>query len=107
MVAGNIVVLLTILNCELRNFLHGLIRSGTSIANRKLLQCRRQYFRKAAHESIFTGYRAVQAVVTEAGYGSLGISGHDLASQFDRKMSIHGRIKGNACVSFLLENRKR
>ena len=56
---------------------------------------------------IFTGYRAVQVVVTEAGYGSLGISGHDLASQFDRKMSIHGRIKGNACVSFLLENRKR
>ena len=52
-------------------------------------------------------FGAVQAVVTEAGYGSLGVSGQQLANQFNCQMSIHGGIGGNSCDSFLLENRKR
>jgi len=51
-------------------------------------------------------FGAVQAVVTEAGYGSLGVSGTDLASQFNREILLHGRIYGNECISFLLNNRK-
>lgn len=52
-------------------------------------------------------FGAIQAAVTEAGYGSLGVTGQDLANQFDHAMTIRGRIHGNACVSFLLENRKK
>ena len=52
-------------------------------------------------------YGAAQAVVIEAGYGSLGISGQELASQFDCAMTIHGSVHANACISLLLENRKK
>ena len=51
-------------------------------------------------------FGAIQAVVTEAGYGSLGMSGSELASQFNHRIFIHGCIQGNECVSLLLKNRK-
>ena len=52
-------------------------------------------------------FGANQAVVTEAGYFGLGITGRELATRFSRSMTLRGSIRGNACVALLLNNRKR
>ncbi|MGB7347224.1 MAG: nucleoside deaminase [Pirellulaceae bacterium] len=51
-------------------------------------------------------FGANQAVVIEAGYGGLGVTGRELASQFSVDIKLQGSVLGNECVSFLLNNRK-
>lgn len=50
-------------------------------------------------------FGATQAVVTEAGFGSLGITGRELADQFSEDIEMRGSIRGNECVQLLLRNR--
>jgi tRNA(Arg) A34 adenosine deaminase TadA len=52
-------------------------------------------------------FGASDAVVREAGYGGIGISGRELASQLSVEITLRGSILGNECASFLLSNRKR
>jgi len=55
----------------------------------------------------YVAYGASHAVVKESGYGSLGVSGRELAQQFSSQLFVRGPIRGNECVSFMLNNRKR
>ncbi|MCO8121672.1 nucleoside deaminase [Stieleria sp. TO1_6] len=50
-------------------------------------------------------FGAGQAVVAEAGYGSFGISGRQLAKQMSADIQLRGPILGNDCVSLLLRHR--
>lgn len=55
----------------------------------------------------FVAFGATHAVVKEAGYSELGLTGRELAKQFTADLTLQGSILGNECVSFLLNNRKR
>ncbi|MDA8744338.1 nucleoside deaminase [Rubripirellula amarantea] len=55
----------------------------------------------------FIAFGASQAVVNEAGYGGLGVTGRDLARQMSANIHLRSSILANDCVSFLLRNRKR
>ncbi len=52
-------------------------------------------------------FGANQVVIDEAGYGGLGVSSSELASQFQCDLMLRGSVLGNDCVRFLLNNRKR
>jgi len=51
-------------------------------------------------------FGASQAVVQEAGYGGLGLTGRELAEQLNANLTLRGSVLGNECASFLLSNRK-
>ncbi|TWU58268.1 nucleoside deaminase [Rubripirellula reticaptiva] len=55
----------------------------------------------------FIAFGATQAVVKEAGYGDLGLTGREFAKQLTTDLILQGPVLGNECVSFLLNNRKR
>lgn len=52
-------------------------------------------------------FGANQVVIDEAGFGGLGVTSRDLATQFHGNVTLRGSILGNECVRFLLNNRKR
>lgn len=52
-------------------------------------------------------FGANQAVIDEAGYGGLGVTSSELASQIHGSLTLRGSILGDDCVRFMLNNRKR
>ncbi|EMI43091.1 nucleoside deaminase [Rhodopirellula sp. SWK7] len=52
-------------------------------------------------------FGANQVVVSEAGYGGLGINGRELAKLFSCDIDMRGSVLGNDCIALLLRNRKR
>ncbi|WP_404305518.1 nucleoside deaminase [Neorhodopirellula lusitana] len=51
-------------------------------------------------------YGAAQTIVIEAGFGSLGVTGTELAKQFSFPMTLRGSIRREECDQLLLDNRK-
>ncbi|MCM2374480.1 nucleoside deaminase [Aporhodopirellula aestuarii] len=62
--------------------------------------------------SVLAGIRHIafganQIVVSEAGYGGLGVTGRELAQMFSCDVDVRGSVLGNDCITLLLRNRKR
>lgn len=52
----------------------------------------------------YIGFGAAQSVVTQAGYGSLGVDGSSLADQFTQQITLRSSILSEQCSSLLLNH---